>query len=96
MGSKPTALPSELTRYICIVTALVTMSSKTLVGMTGIEPVTSCVTGKHSNQLNYIPTGTWCIELVSNQPLGIFSPSLIHLSYRRELVQRVGIEPTQP
>ena len=28
-----------------------------LAGATGLEPATSCVTGRHSNQLNYTPIG---------------------------------------
>ena len=28
-----------------------------MAGTTGLEPATSCVTGMHSNQLNYAPAG---------------------------------------
>jgi hypothetical protein len=28
-----------------------------LAGTTGLEPATSCVTGRRSNRLNYVPAG---------------------------------------
>ena len=47
------ALPTELLSLkICIKNSRLTTGIKMAV-RTGLEPATSCVTGRHSNQLNY-------------------------------------------
>ena len=33
--------------------------SNLMAGVTGLEPATSCVTGRRSNQLSYTPTFKW-------------------------------------
>ena len=39
------------------------MAFKRLAERTGIEPATSCVTGRHSNQLNYRSALRWCLAV---------------------------------
>ena len=50
--------------FICFLSLLITLTmgfnyenllTQILAGRTGLEPATSCVTGRHSNQLNYRP-----------------------------------------
>lgn len=37
-----------------------------MAGWTGLEPATSCVTGRRSNQLNYHPVGDKFVKLIKD------------------------------
>ena len=37
-----------------------------MAGWTGLEPATSCVTGRRSNQLNYHPVGDKFVERIKD------------------------------
>ena len=39
-------------------------------GVTGLEPATSCVTGRRSNQLSYTPKW-WAVRTRTYDPLGV-------------------------
>ena len=60
-----------------------------LVGIIGLEPITSCVSGKRSNQLSYIPV--FCGEgRDRTADTRIFSPVLYLLSYLTLLKQKTS------
>ena len=47
-----------------------------MAGPTGLEPATSGVTGRHSNQLNYDPalSSSWCVGVVGGEGLEPTTP----------------------
>ena len=58
-----------------------------MAGSTGLEPATSGVTGRRSNQLNYDPA-------VANHPITKYFLSPNHLSLNHQMVLGgTGIEP---
>ena len=48
-------LPLRLSRRLPIAAEATANLSKEMAGVTGLEPATSGVTGRHSNQLSYTP-----------------------------------------
>ena len=50
------------------------LTPKRLAGLTGLEPATSDVTGRRSNQLNYNPALAEPAWLVVRQPLSLGCP----------------------
>ena len=60
-GLEPLTFWSVVKRSIQLIYGCITMAV-----WTGLEPATSCVTGRHSNQLNY-QTKTWLREKDLNQ-----------------------------
>jgi hypothetical protein len=59
-----------------------------MAGLTGLEPATSCVTGRRSNQLNYNPTrqeaGTIAIALFSVNERGLWTRARAHAKRRAD------------
>ena len=44
------------TTKIAVTLSIYAIATHAKAGLTGLEPATSCVTGRHSNQLNYSPS----------------------------------------
>ena len=73
-----------------------------MAGLTGLEPATSCVTGRHSNQLSYNPiqppTGATDIEVYHKGcPLGIAGLTIVieHASWRQQAPTALPCHPCQ-
>ena len=87
-GLEPLTFWSVVKRSIQLIYGCITMAV-----WTGLEPATSCVTGRHSNQLNY-QTKTWLREKDLNQrPPGYEPDELPDCSIPRYMAEKEGFEP---
>ena len=62
-----------------------------LVGSSGLEPPTSCLSGTRSNLLSYEP-----VDFLLNRHLSVSVPLFPHLASLSRLVEMKGIEPLTP